>query len=141
MAVSNGNKTVAIIIVIIIIIIVLYLIYHFYWRQTAVHQKFNLSTLDQRLHNLERNIGLTPHGVTPFVQNQNFNKTCLDSNTQNKIYDAINQKLNEIDTCDCTETCKAMHGQPQSVQYLSPVSPPAPHIAHQASVPSRWPFN
>ena len=45
---------------------------------------------------------------TPFIHGETLHKVCLDQVTQKRITDEISKKLNEINMCDCRQTCAAM---------------------------------
>ena len=82
---ENNRK----IIIVIVVVIVIFIIYRYMW------QKKN------RMTNLERNLGFAGQHVTT-----NPNSTlCLTADTQKQIANDINKKLQEINACDCSDTC------------------------------------
>jgi len=57
------------IIIVILILIVAFIIYRYFWENKSVTNDLDISTIEQRLQNLEANLGLNKNhqSNTPFV--------------------------------------------------------------------------
>jgi hypothetical protein len=92
----NEHKPV---IIVVVVIIVLFIIYKYYW---APSPAVSIGSVESRLDNLETNMFKQPRAR----QNPDSpNQVCLNTATQQKIISDINKKLQEINACDCKDTC------------------------------------
>jgi len=83
--------------IIIVIIILIFIIYKYFW-STPTYS--SVSSVNGRLANLEDNV-FRPNG---HAQAPNSH-ICLNADVQQKIAADINKKLQEINACDCKDTC------------------------------------
>jgi len=62
-------------------------------------------------------------------------KICMTTETQKKIIDDFNKKLNEIKGCDCTDACKVKPKETTSVAKKSD-TPDKPNIPNTPNTPN-----
>lgn len=115
------------IIIVILLLIIAFVIYRYFWERKSIKKDFSVSNVENRLNNLESAVGIgplfqpnspshsplsptinpnnSPNQNTTIIPGQTLHQICLNEETQKQIRDDINKKLQEINTCDCRETC------------------------------------
>lgn len=91
------------IIIIVVSLIVAFIIYRYFVKKKNIFKDFSIN-------NLESNFGLIPNSNTKtnsLVASGGLSEPpkCLDITVQKRIADSIDQKLNEINYCDCSQFC------------------------------------
>lgn len=95
-------------IIIILLLIIIFVIYRYFWEQKSITKDLSVDNLENRLNYLENAVGISPSfqpNTQPIIHGETLKPICLDQETQKQIVNDINKKLQEINACDCRETC------------------------------------
>jgi hypothetical protein len=97
------------IIIVVLLLIIAFIVYRYFWEQKSITKDLSISNLKNRIDYLENTVGINPsfqpNTNTPTIPGQTPQPICLDQTTQKQIANDINNKLKEINSCDCRETC------------------------------------